>query len=96
MVNADLDADLVYEMTRLYLRTLEPCCSLPSAATITLEIAPNTSIPLHEGAAHYGKGCTEMSSKTKIQWSFRLSYGCINHRSLFHLYTGDWDFFLHG
>jgi TRAP transporter TAXI family solute receptor len=54
MVNADLDADLVYEMTKAVFENFGTLLAAsPSAATITLEIAPNTSIPLHEGAARY-------------------------------------------
>ncbi len=56
MVNAKLDADLVYEMTKAVFENFGMLVAAsPSAETITPEIAPLTSIPLHEGAARYYK-----------------------------------------
>lgn len=56
MVNADLPEDFVYLVTKYALENLDKWgLASPSATTITLEDAPNTSIPLHEGAAKYYK-----------------------------------------
>ena len=56
MVNAKLDADLVYQMTKAVFDNFSMLVAAsPSAKTITLDIAPSTSIPLHEGAARYYK-----------------------------------------
>lgn len=56
MVNADVDADLVYRMTKAVFENFASLViSAPATATITLADAPNTSIPLHEGAARYYK-----------------------------------------
>lgn len=56
MVNADLSEDFVYAMTKAAFENLEAwAASANSVKTITLEGAPNTSIPLHPGAAKYYK-----------------------------------------
>ena len=54
IINADLSEDFVYELTKAVLENLPTLvASAPTADTITLENAPFTSIPLHEGAARY-------------------------------------------
>ena len=54
MVNADLSEEFVYQMTKIAFENLSDwAAAANSVKTITLEDAPNTSIPLHEGAARY-------------------------------------------
>ncbi len=54
IINANLSEDFVYELTKAVLENLPTLvASAPTADTITLENAPFTSIPLHEGAAKY-------------------------------------------
>ena len=56
MVNADLDEELVYQMTKAIYENLETFqTAATSASTMTLENAPNTGIPLHPGAERYYK-----------------------------------------
>ncbi|MDY4610755.1 MAG: TAXI family TRAP transporter solute-binding subunit [Sphaerochaetaceae bacterium] len=54
MVNAGLSEEFVYDMTKAVFENLDSLvAAAPATATITLGDAPNTSIPLHEGAAKY-------------------------------------------
>ena len=55
-VRADLDEDLVYEMTKAIFENLEIVQSLYKAASgLTLENAVRVSIPMHPGAERYFK-----------------------------------------
>lgn len=54
MVNANLSEEFVYQMTKAAFENLSDwAAAANSVKTITLKDAPNTSIPLHEGAARY-------------------------------------------
>ena len=54
MLNANLSEEFVYQMTKAAFENLSDwAAAANSVKTITLENAPNTSIPLHEGAARY-------------------------------------------
>lgn len=54
MVYSELPEDFVYEITKLAMENLEYLgIAANSMKTVTLENAPLTSIPLHEGAARY-------------------------------------------
>lgn len=54
IINADMDEELVYQMTKAVFENLDRLkTSATSAVTITLEEAPNTGIPLHPGAERY-------------------------------------------
>jgi len=56
MINANLDEELVYKMTKAIFENLDSLKSAaPAAADITLENAPKTDIPLHPGAERYYK-----------------------------------------
>ena len=54
MLNANLSEEFVYQMTKAAFENLSDwAAAANSVKTITLQDAPNTSIPLHEGAARY-------------------------------------------
>ena len=54
MINADLDDDTVYLMTKAVMENLDMLkTAATSAGTITTENAPETGIPLHPGAERY-------------------------------------------
>lgn len=56
MVNANLDEELVYRMTKAIFENLDSLkAAAPAATDITLENAPKTDIPLHPGAERYYK-----------------------------------------
>ena len=54
MVNVNLSEEFVYQMTKAVFENLDYFGTVAnSMKTVTLEDAPNTSIPLHEGAKRY-------------------------------------------
>ncbi|KJS88368.1 MAG: hypothetical protein JM58_00940 [Peptococcaceae bacterium BICA1-8] len=56
VINADLDEELVYQMTKTIFENLEAIQKVhPSAKSITLEDAVSDLIPMHKGAERYYK-----------------------------------------
>jgi len=55
-VNADLSADLVYQITKAIFESVDQLRKVhPSAASISVKNAVSNVIPLHPGAARYFK-----------------------------------------
>ena len=56
MINASLPEDFVYTLTKSIFENLEYLGQVAnSMKTVTLKDAPNTSLPLHDGAARFYK-----------------------------------------